>query len=122
MAFVMYEPPESSMINPIGEGECSIAKSGTAMFRPEDLAIVGITDAATILIDTGNLRIGFRKATADALKAVRVKSVGARSKINLNGVLKALSLDAAVAKGRYALTVKESDGILILNLGDGGRS
>ena len=122
MSFEIYEPTENTMIRPILSGECSIAKAGDCTFLPEDLAIVYITDSAAVLIDKGNLRIGFREPPPGDPKAVRVKQCGKRSRISLSGVLRALSLEAAAVKGRYKLTVKEGDKILILNLvveGDG---
>ena len=118
MRFVTYVPPESTKIKPLTSGECSIAKSGTCLRVKDDLAIVGVTDKVLVMVDKGTLRIGFRRPSEGDPNALDVKPRKSRSQINLAGVLRALSLEPFAAKGRYALTVKESDGVLILNLGD----
>ena len=121
MSFKVYQPNRIET-NPLEEGQAAIDKGGTARFRREDLASVGITDRVVLLTDEGTLRVAIRKPrsgeTANAMK-VTVNKTGSktaltRAHVRLAGAIRDLRLELSATKGRYPMTTK--DDLLILNL------
>ncbi len=121
MGFKVYVP-KTITFNPLEEGYVALCAAGNARFHREDLALVGIEGAATVLTDELTLRIALRKPrpneTGKTMLVTSPKEGTAaertRAHVRLAGALRELRLDPKAAKGRYELTTK--DDLLIINL------
>lgn len=121
-------PIAGETFRPLGAGEVSVAKTGVALFRREDLELVGIKDGVALLVDAGNLRVAIRKPRlpADDGCVARVvparrngKQLPDRAHVNLAAAVRAAGLTVrAVGGARYPLTTK--DDLLIIGLVDVG--
>lgn len=124
MTFVEYMPREFVTNRGLADGEVSLDKNGTATFRAEDLALVGIDGVAVVLVDELTMRVAVRAARpSDGKRALLVKPVkrhngkltGSR-RIYLGGALRSIRIDPGAVRGRYELTTK--DNLIIINLVD----
>ena len=105
-------------------GQVSIGSNGHLTFLAEDLALVGVSDLATVLCDTGTLRIALRPPRdGEGEKAMTVQVVknhkgldGGRRAVNCSRAFKRLALDVRVCVGRLNATTH--DDLVIVNLTD----
>jgi hypothetical protein len=117
-----------SPVDPLEQGEISICRSGTATFRAEDLASVGIDKPwVTVLADPSTLRVAVRPVrSGEEQGSVAVSNVmrskgkidSGRRRISLARAIRHCGLTTAAVAARYNLHVKD-DQLLIINLTDG---
>ncbi len=128
MAFEIVEPGSLSTMDPLAEGQVSIAKSGKLTIRKADLDLAGIDHYAMVMADRETFRVGVRAVRGDderprsvAVSTVtsgKAKKDSGRRTLNLGRAIKRLDLQPEAVAGRYELVVrgKEGDAMLILNL------
>ncbi len=129
MAFEIVAPGAlSNTMNPLAEGQCSIAKGGKLTIRKADLDLAGIEHYAIVLADRETFRIGVRAVRGEDERprsvAVSIVTSGkgkkdsGRRTLSLTRAIKKVDLRPEAVAGRYELIVrgKTSDAMLIISL------
>jgi hypothetical protein len=124
VAFSVYEPGPFGFANALAEGEVSVYRNGTTLFNKADLGLVGITDAAVVLVDEATMRVALRKPrSGEANKVLKVSPPrrrrgsgdSNRRQVYLGGPIRAMNIEPETVAGRYEATTV--DDLFIVNLG-----
>lgn len=127
MGFEIVEPGHMQMMDPLPQGQASLAKSGKLCAHACDLQLAEIGKHAVVLADRESFRIALRAAReGDEGRTVAVSIVTAskskrdsgRRGLNIGRAIRRLDLEPEKCAGRYELHHKGAgrDSLLILNL------